>query len=218
MEACLPSTANATEQWLQAVTTPLREAAWERALEKYPDKEFVRWLLQGIREGFRIGFDRNYSCTPFRRNLRSAQDNPSVVEEYLSKELELGRILGPFNQHMFSNKIRISPFGVIPKSQPGKWRLIVDLSSPEDKSVNDGIDKPMCSLKYITVDDIVENVIKCGGRGALLWKAGYTVSLPHCTCAPRRSTLAGDAMGGSIIYRCNTVVWFAVSPKKNYRN
>ena len=170
MEACLPSTANVTEKWLQSVTTPLRDAAWERALEKYPDKEFVRWLLRGIREGFRIGFDRSYICAPARRNLRSAQENPSVVDEYLAKELELGRILGPFNPHMACNKVQISPFGVIPKSQPGKWRLIVDLSSPEDNSVNDGIDKPMCSLKYITIDDIVENVKKCGGRGALLGK------------------------------------------------
>ena len=46
--------------------------------------------------------------------------------------------------------------------------MIVDLSSPEAESVNDGIDRPMCSLKCITIDDIVENVIKCGGKGAFL--------------------------------------------------
>ena len=71
-----------------------------------------------------------------------------MVERYLSKELELGRTLGPFNPHSLVN-MQISPLGVIPKSQPGKWRLIVDLSSPEAESVNDGIDKTMCSLKYI---------------------------------------------------------------------
>ena len=36
--------------------------------------------------------------------------------------------------------------------------------------MNDGIDKPMSLLKYITVDEIVENVKKCSGRGALLEK------------------------------------------------
>lgn len=147
----------------------MREAAWNRALEKYPDREFERWLLQGIREGFRIGYNRSYSCTPSRRNLQSAQDNPLVVEQYQLKEMGLGRILGPLDQCSFKN-IQISPFGVIPKSQPGKWRLIVNLSSPEERSVNDGIDKPMCSLRYITVDHIVENVIRRGGRGALLRK------------------------------------------------
>lgn len=43
----------------------------------------------------------------------------------------------------------MSRFGVIPKShQPGKWRLIVDLSYPEGKSVNDGIDPNLMSLNY----------------------------------------------------------------------
>ena len=77
--------------------------------------------------------------------------------------------MGLFNPHFFGN-IQTSLFGVIPKNQPGKWRLIVDLLSLEAESVNDGIDKPMCSLKCITVDDIVENVIRCGGKGALLGK------------------------------------------------
>ena len=33
-------------------------------------------------------------------------------------------------------EVHLNRFGVIPKSsQPGKWRLIVDLSHPEGKSV-----------------------------------------------------------------------------------
>ena len=135
MEKCLPYTAGIVDRRLWSITTPLKEAQWERALERHPDREFVRWLLQGIREGFRIGYDRSNRCTPSKRNLGSARDDPLVVEQYLLKELELGRILGPFNPHSFGN-IQISPFQVIPKNQPGKWRLIVDLSSPEAESVN----------------------------------------------------------------------------------
>ena len=45
----------------------------------------------------------------------------------------------------------ISPFGVIPKkSKPGQWRLIVDLSSPENAS---GIDKDMCSIDTDKCED-----------------------------------------------------------------
>ena len=36
-------------------------------------------------------------------------------------------------------QMHVSPFGVIPKSEPGQWRLILDLSSPSSNSVNDGI-------------------------------------------------------------------------------
>ena len=33
-----------------------------------------------------------------------------------------------------------SPIGLVPRGSTGKWRLIVDLSSPHDRRVNDGID------------------------------------------------------------------------------
>ena len=38
-------------------------------------------------------------------------------------------------------RIHISPFGIIPKKEQGKWRLIVDLSHPRDHSINDGVDE-----------------------------------------------------------------------------
>ena len=61
----------------------------------------------------------------------------------------------------------ISPIGVIPKkAKPGKWRLIVDLSSP---CVNDGIDRDMCSISYITIDQVVDIILQLG-HGALLAK------------------------------------------------
>ena len=41
------------------------------------------------------------------------------------------------------------------KQQPGKWRLIVDLSHSLCRSVNNDIPKPLCSLSYITVDSAI---------------------------------------------------------------
>jgi len=44
----------------------------------------------------------------------------------------------------------VSSFGVIPKwGQVGKWRLIVDLSSPTGSSVNDGINPEEFTLHYV---------------------------------------------------------------------
>ena len=86
--------------------------------------------------------------------------HPDVVEEYLQTEIRLGRLVGPFPSHAVPN-VHISRFGVIPKShQVNKWRLIVDLSFPADRSVNDGIPKELCSLKYITIDDAVEHIVR----------------------------------------------------------
>ena len=65
-------------------------------------------------------------------------------------------VLGPFLHEELGQR-HISWFGVIPKaSQPGKWRLIVDLSHPKGKSVNDGISPELCSLHYVKADDVAQ--------------------------------------------------------------
>ena len=45
----------------------------------------------------------------------------------------------------------------------------MDLSAPEGHSVNDFIDKALCSLSYVSVDDVANTVLLLG-RGALLAK------------------------------------------------
>uniref|UniRef100_A0A1X7UPB8 Uncharacterized protein n=1 Tax=Amphimedon queenslandica TaxID=400682 RepID=A0A1X7UPB8_AMPQE len=47
-------------------------------------------------------------------------------------------------------------------SQPGKFRLIVDLLSPAGTSVNNGIDPALCSLSYLSVDQAVAAVHRAG--------------------------------------------------------
>ena len=45
----------------------------------------------------------------------------------------------------------------------------MDLSSPEGHSINDGIDRSVCSIKYASIDDAVD-IIRRLGTGALLAK------------------------------------------------
>ena len=60
-------------------------------------------------------------------------------------------------------KVHLSRFGIIPKSnQPGKWRLIVDLSHPEGRSVNNGISGELCSLQYMRIEEVVRRLLKLG--------------------------------------------------------
>ena len=66
--------------------------------------------------------------------------------------------------------LQLSPFGVIPKKgKPDKWRLIVDLSSPERQSVNEAIRKDLCSVSYASLDHAVA-LAKSMGKGYLLAK------------------------------------------------
>lgn len=153
------------------ITSPLKLKRWEDVLVDLPDRQLKDYLLRGITEGFRIGFDYNLlsKLRSSSTNLLSAAENPDVVDSYLAKELHLGRIAHvsdpsalPFLQY--------SPFGVIPKKyKPGKWRLIFNLSAPHNHSVNDGILKELCSFSYVSVDDVVSSILLMG-RGTLMAK------------------------------------------------
>ena len=87
-------------------------------------------------------------------------------DRYISDEISAGKIQEASN----SQKVHTSPIGIIPKrNRPGKFRLIVDLSSPSGNSVNDGIDPELCSLKYASVSQTAEMVGRFG-KGALMAK------------------------------------------------
>ena len=169
LDACRPSVAITHQGDWARVRSPLRIEAWEEGLVSHPDRQFADYVCKGIREGFRIGFDRSRTvCKPASGNMKSVEEHEEIVEEYIQKEKQAGRLIGPLNQTSHPG-IQLSPFGVIPKSEPGKWRLITDLSSPGQHSVNDGIDRELCSLTYLTVDQVAEKVLAMG-KGALMAK------------------------------------------------
>ena len=158
-----------TDHRMGSITTPLKLLAWKRMLQHHPDHDFVHYILLGIERGFQIRVNRSKGLTSAKKNMQSAAQNPEVIEEYLQKEMEKGNILGPFSPSMMP-VVHINRFGVIPKKhQPGKWRLITDLSFPEGASVNDAINSHLCSLTYISVLNIAEAAFALG-KGALIAK------------------------------------------------
>ena len=125
------------------------------------------YVFEGLRNGFHLGFNYSTSLKSATGNMASALLNPQVIDNYLQSEVQTGRVAGPFSQPPFS-VLHVSRFGVIPKRhQPGKWRLILDLSSPAGHSVNDGIAGEDYSLQYMKVDDIIAGIMRLG-RGSLM--------------------------------------------------
>ena len=168
LDACRTPTGSPVPMVLRAVHTPLRWDQWDRQLETHPDQRFREFIVRGIREGFRVGFDYQRTCRSSRKNMHSAEERSQVVHEYLQTEISAGRILGPLDPANYP-QIHTSSFGVIPKSTPGKWRLIVDMSSPSGGSVNDGINESLCSLSYVTIRDGAQGVATFG-RGTMMAK------------------------------------------------
>ncbi|MEM6772491.1 MAG: reverse transcriptase domain-containing protein, partial [Bacteroidota bacterium] len=151
--------------------------------------------MSGIRYGFRLGF---HALPPksATRNKKSAEGLPAIVEEYLNHEVTLGRVAGPFSFPPLPD-LHISSFGVIPKSgQPGKWRLIIDLSALEGRSVNDGIDPDNFSLQYIKVDDVITMVGRLG-VGALMAKFDVLSAFRNVPIHPADRHLLGMKWRGN---------------------
>ena len=136
---------------LRRVETPLVANEWERCLRNHPDGRYREYILTGLRNGFRVGFQyHTLSPTSAQTNMLSAGRNQEVVDRYLEREVSLGRVIGPLSRQEVPG-VHVSRFGVIEKPhQPGKYRLIVDLSHPEGRSVNDGIEAEPCSMSRWT--------------------------------------------------------------------
>ena len=120
--------------------SPINLTNFELQLTSHPDRRKVDYVLNGLHFGFHLGF-RPHLCKlkSAASNCPSANEHPSLIDEYLNKEVSLGRVFGPTHAPPLQN-LHVSRFGVIPK-KGNAWRLILDLSFPVDHSVNDGIGK-----------------------------------------------------------------------------
>ena len=129
----------------------MEQFSWE--FRHHANPQHVAFVLDGLRFGFKLGFSHSQSLKPAKRHKPSAYEHPSVIDEYWATEMSFGRVAGPFASPPFP--LHVSSFGVISKKgQPGKWRLIVDLSSPGEACVNDGINPDEFTLHYIMVDQV----------------------------------------------------------------
>ena len=150
--------------------TPLQLAQWDEALAEHPDQSFARYVRTGIRDGFHIGADRaKLSLLPGPGNFQSVYSHTHLVQAHIAKEVAEGRLLGPIPEHL-APLCHTSPIGLIPKPhQPGKWRLIVDLSTPPGHSVNDAIAPEVSRMRYTSVLDAAD-MIRNLGPGTLMAK------------------------------------------------
>ena len=184
---------------LRGVDTPLKWQEWDQALSGHPDQEFQRYIAEGIREGFRIGFDysrQRGQMQSSRGNMLSAAEHPEVVRSYLAKECSEGRVLGPFDPASFP-QVHTSKFGVIPKGSSGEWRLIIDLSHPEGGSTNDGISEARSALSYVTIQDAAKAAVLFG-EGALLAKVDVKSAYRNIPVHPEDRWLLGMMWEGSL--------------------
>ena len=166
------------------------------------DFDLIHNLTQGFTYGFRIPFQSSLSHTIEPRNHPSMLDNSSVVDHMIASESTLGRIAGPFSAPPFKDVV-ISPLGLIPKKEPGAFRLIHDLSFPKGDSVNSGIPREYCSVSYEDYDYFVSILLAHEGRGCYIAKADIESAFRIIPISPLDYHLLGCMVNGQYFYdRC----------------
>ena len=115
-------------------------------------------LLQGFREGFRLNFKGSFN-EHIPRNHLSALHNPTYVDAKLQKELDYRHVSGPYDHPPFSPMF-FSPIGLIPKKDPGQFRMIHDLSFPKINSVNSNIPDQYKTVQYEGFDHFAKLLLE----------------------------------------------------------
>ena len=76
--------------------TPLQTDQFALELQHHPDRQLVNYVLDGISNGFWVGFSPSHQLKSAKNNKPSAVQHAAVVDEYLAHKVSLGRVVGPF--------------------------------------------------------------------------------------------------------------------------
>ena len=150
------------------IKSDLNLDAWEHYLLDYPDKR----LLQYFKFGFPLSLKNPDELSNTQVvNHYSALQYPDQVQQYIEKVMNLGAMLGPLSQ-LPSDHFHCFPLLTRPKDTTDR-RIILNLSYPHGKSVNDLVDRDSFdgnkfALKLPTIDDIVSEINNLGNEVLLV--------------------------------------------------
>ena len=146
--------------------TPLHMDIWIKFLTDSAIDD-GSWVVEGLKHGFLLGIS-SASTISAKRNCPSDYEHPEIINNYLQEELRAGSMAGPIPAPPIQN-FQINRFGVIPKSTPGKFRLITDLSFPKKGSVNNLISDNEATVSYAGIPEAIQLIMQLG-KGCMLAK------------------------------------------------
>ena len=89
-----------------------------------------------------------------KRNMPFTLQHPAVVVDYIQLKSAAEWTFSPLDQPALLG-LHTNRMGVVPKGHMlGKRRLITDISSSEDASVNDSINPELCFLQHTLVEQV----------------------------------------------------------------
>ncbi len=160
-------------------------------LVDYPDKEVVEFLEFGFPVRAMGPIPEKSPCSNHGGTLKYSNQ----IDSYIRKELEAGSIIGPFDSVPFSSKTVFSPLSTAEKKDSVKRRVVVDLSFPLGRSVNDMVPpgkymgSPM-NLHCPSVDDY--NLLDFTWKGVMYFDPPLSMGLRSSPFLARGSPTPSD--------------------------
>ena len=183
------------------IPSQLNVEAWEANLKNYWDKQ----LVQLIRYGFPLSFDKNINLISSNINHSSAKNHPQDIAVYINEEKAFSAILGLFQDPPLPDP-HVST--VLTRDKPGanSRRVIVDLSLPYGASINAGVDPDSYLgtgflLTLPSIDYITNKVLQLG-KESLICKIDIFRAFRHIKIDPADYNLLGLNFNAYYIDTC----------------
>ena len=151
------------------VPSGLNIEAWRSYLEDYEDKQIVDFL----EFGWPVSFNRSCPLVSTCEPHSSGREYPESIQFYIDTELGHKALLGPFEGKPVE-PFHCSPLMSRHKKDSEHRRIVLDLSWPENYSVNAGIDKDHYLDELYSVHlpgiDLMEQRVLQLGEGCYIYK------------------------------------------------
>ena len=151
---------SSSKHFSQKPVTPISPHALKKHLTKIGyDKSITNYLVQGFTEGFRLDHNTSVTSTEPTNDI-SIETHADIAYQKISKEVEAGRMKGPFTNPPFPD-FHVSPIKLTEKSVKGTFRMIHNLSWPYDEtSINSQISDDSKTVKYSNVNEAIKLVMQ----------------------------------------------------------
>ena len=170
-------------------------------LQDYDDAEVVEWIRYRWPTGRLPTLPDPLICS---QNHKGAIDYPKALDKYIEKESKHGAVMGPYNKVPFTGKVGISPLSTREKRDSQDRRIILDLSFPIGRSVNDGIMKDdymglPAKLSFPKVDDFALCIFSLG-KGCFMFKVDLSRYFRQLPLDPGDYSLIGYMINNKLFF------------------
>ena len=192
------------------VVSPIKADVFKKQLADHPNKSFVKSVVRGLKDGFWPWADTNDLPTTYdgsgQRSPVTSKEKANFIKQQSEDEMNLERWSQPFGKLLPG--MHSSPIGAVPKSTPGKYRLIVD-QSRGPHSLNSAIAKSQVKVKLDTVHDLGNKLLAVRkehpNRKLDLWKSDVKSAYRQLPVHPLWQIKQAVPVDGQFhIDRCNT--------------